>query len=421
MVNWLFCTISKMLTRSQKRQLQAKEPDPQKNETASEKDQIDPAKSHSWFPMVDIGGQSSSPLPASTLPENPAELIHFTSQHDGKSKLYQGDKVLRDLFYTFSSPTSFAPPLKLYLAARKIDPFITLDRVERWLSRQPAYTQYRVNHQRFKRRKVLVRGAGWQFQADLMDMHNLSRENKGNKFLLTVIDCFSRLATAIPIRSKHAHRVVDGMKLAFNQLGTPQKLQTDAGKEFYNTQMKSFLRQRGVILFSTDQELKAQIVERFNRTIRDKIKKYLIYAKTLKYIDVLPQLLQSYNRAKHRSLRGFSPIEVNKQNEKTVFHHQYDSYLKARCKAHKFQVGDQVRAMAKKFHLIKDLPTFENEIFEIIESLATDPPMYRLKRLSTGSIVRGAYYENQLQKVWPAEKSSSARQQLLWDQTRAQA
>lgn len=324
-------------------------------------------------------------------------------------KIYRGTKVLADLFYKPSSTAAFAPPLKLYKAAKKLDPFMTIQKVEHWLSRQPAYTQYRVNHQKFPRRKVVVRGMGWQFQADLMDMHNLSRENSGNKFILTVIDCFSRLATAIPIRSKHAKNVVEGMKRAFDQLGVPRKLQTDEGKEFYNSQMKVFLRQHDVILFSTDQELKAQIVERFNRTIRDKIKKYMRSAATLRYIDALPHLLHSYNYAKHRSLHGFSPAQVTKENEKTVFNHQYNPYLVKTFQGHRFKLGDHVRAFKRKFQLIKDLPTFEEDTFEIIDCLATNPPMYKLKRLSNGYVVRGAYYQNQLQKIWP-DKNTAKRE-----------
>lgn len=314
---------------------------------------------------------------------------------------YIGDQVLEDLFYRPSSTASFAPPYKLYLAARKIDPFLTLTEVKKWLSRQPAYTLYRVNHSKFKRRKVLVRGMQWQYQADLMDMHNLARENDKNKFLLTVIDCFSRLATAVPIKSKHAVNVVEGMKKAFETLGVPRKLQTDEGKEFYNNLMKNYLRKNRVILFSTDQELKAQIVERFNRTIRDKIKKYMRSVHSLRYVDALPALLHSYNNSKHRSLKGFAPAEVCKSNEREVFEKQYGSYLREKAKLHKFHVGDKVRAFKRKFQFIKDLPTFEEDILEVIECIPSNPPTYKLKRLSNNYVIPGVYYENQLQKIWP--------------------
>ena len=314
------------------------------------------------------------------------------------------DHLLSDLYYKPSSPASFSGPEKLYNAAKKKNSFVTLKYVRHWLSRQSAYTSFRINHQNFKRRKVIVRGLRHQYQADLMDMAALKSKNDGFKFLLTVIDCFSRLAAVVPLKSKHAINVLNGMKVAFQKLGVPDKLQTDQGKEFWNYQLKAYLQSLGVILFFTDQELKAQMVERFNRTIREKIKKYMKANQTLRYVDVLPSLVESYNHAPHRGLHGYAPVQVTKENEKEIFDLQYGAYLAETKAHHKFKIGDKVKAVAAKIQFMKDRPTFEDDLMVIVDCIHSNPPTYKLKRLRTQHLVPGTYYESQLQKVWDKDQ-----------------
>lgn len=357
-----------------------------------------------YFPLVPA---SASEFAAKIPLSDPVSAENQLHQNVLSSfKLKKENEVLNDLFYKPSSSASYSAPIKLYHAAKEILPTITLSMVRKWLSRQPAYAMYRVNHQTFERRKVVVPGVRHQFQADLMDMTGLSRENDGNKFLLTVIDCFSRLAAVVPIKSKHAVNVVQAMGIAFERLGVPKKLQTDQGKEFLNSLMNKFLSDRNVILFFTDQELKAQIVERFNRTIRSKITKDCAHRHSMRYVDVLPRLVDGYNHSIHSSTK-YAPFEVNEENERAVFDSQYGAYLEHRRKKHKLKIGDNVRAMAWKSTFAKDKPTFEEEIFKIIDCLHTDPPTYKLMRLSSGFVVKGAYYENQLQKIWPAPSAAA--------------
>ena len=344
------------------------------------------------------------------LPFKKADEASHSHQEDmGLHVDEKVDRLLTDLYYKPSSPVSFSAPEKLYHAAKKKNMFVTLKEVRHWLSRQDTYTSFRQNNQHIPRRKVVVRGIRHQFQADLMDMSAIKSKNDGYKFLLTVIDCFSRLAAVVPLKSKHAVNVLQGMKVAFEHIGYPDKLQTDQGKEFWNYQMKRYLEEKGIILFYTDQELKAQMVERFNRTIREKIKKYMRANQTLRYVDVLPRLVQSYNTSPHGGLHGFAPVQVSKDNEKEIFDLQYGEYLSENKKHHRYKIGDIVKAAASKAGpLVKDKPTFESEPFMIVDCIHSNPPTYKLKRLWSNTVVQGVYYESQLQKVWkkkePKEK-----------------
>ena len=200
--------------------------------------------------------------------------------------------------------------------------------VKDWLSGQRAYTLYRPIITKFRRRKVLTRGIAHQYQADLLDFRQISAENGGTGYLLTVIDCFSRLAHAVPIQNKTGPTLLKAFIRVFKVLKVPKKMQTDNGTEFYNIHVQELFQKLKIIHFSTDQELKASIVERFNRTLRDKIQKYLIAKETNHYVSALPKILAGYNATPHGSLGGYTPKSVNKKNEAKIYDILYGDYLK---------------------------------------------------------------------------------------------
>ena len=121
----------------------------------------------------------------------------------------------------------------------------------------------------------------------------------------------------------------------------PSKLQTDQGTEFLNRVFQKFLRDNNIAFFTVKSGLKALVVERFNRTFKNKMYKYFTHKNTLCYIDVLPQLVKSYNNTYHHSIK-MKPSEVTKANEDKVWHTLYGNNIQMRLRF-KFQVGDRVR------------------------------------------------------------------------------
>ena len=121
---------------------------------------------------------------------------------------------------------------------------------------------------------------------------------------------------------------------------------------------------------------------------------------SLRYIDELPNFLQGYNSRPHSSIYPYSPTSVNKNNEKKVYEIQYREYLDSRKARHRYQIGDRVRIAAYKGTFRKSYKekNFTEEIFEIVDTLDTNPPTYRLKDLN-GELLVGAFYEQQLQRV----------------------
>lgn len=309
------------------------------------------------------------------------------------------NQVLKKIYLDPKNPASFSSPYKLYNASVKMNKDITLRDVERWLETQNAYTLYRQTFKRFPRRKVVTPGVGYQYQADLLDYQGISKDNRNTRFLLTIIDCFSRFALAVPLKSKQGKDVCEALKTAFSSMGKPVKLQTDKGTEFYNSHVKALLTKLNIHHFSTDQELKAQIVERFNRTLREKIQKYLVSKQSLKYIDALPDILLGYNSSVHSSLGNFAPKDVNKKNEEEVHKIQFGDYLMQKPKKHRYNIGDSVRIVTyqgvfkKTYH-----KNFTDEVFVIADLLRSTPPTYRVKD-SEENILPGLFYEEELQRV----------------------
>ena len=216
--------------------------------------------------------------------------------------------------------------------------------VERWLSEQDTYTLHKLVRRRFKRRCVVVCGPNQQWQADLVDMLRLKKVNDGTTFILTVIDVFSKLAWCVPLKNKSAASLV----AAFTQLlsnGAPITLQTDKGTEFSNRPLQKLLKEHGVHHFAThNEETKASIVERFNRTLKTRIWRYFTKTQSVRYVDVLQAFMRSYNDTYHRST-GMAPSEATTTNQETVWKRLYGHESVG---TPKFRVGDRVRISKAK-------------------------------------------------------------------------
>jgi len=189
--------------------------------------------------------------------------------------------------------------------------------VKKFLAGQNAYTLHKPMKIRFPRRKTYSKGIGDLFQIDLVDLSSLLPFNDGMRYLLTCIDVFSKRAWAVPVARKSARDVVE----AFEKVSAGQKctmVQSDKGTEFLNSSFQSMLKRHGIKFYTSENEdLKAAVVERFNRTLKEKMFRYFTYKNTHRYTNVLEDLLHSYNNTYHRSI-GISPLEVNRDNEDIV-------------------------------------------------------------------------------------------------------
>ena len=174
------------------------------------------------------------------------------------------------------------------------------------------------------------------------------------------------------------------------------KLQIDMGKEFYNFHVKRVLNRYRVHHFYTDQPLKAQIVEHFNRTLREMLKWAMAYRKSLDYISVLSDFLYGYNARPHTAFLPFAPREVNKNNEAQVHELQYGEYLRQQKAKNKYSIRDHMRKAINKGAFSKSykFKNFSEKLYEIIDTVHTNPPMHHLKDLRTGNVLDAAFIQN---------------------------
>ena len=246
---------------------------------------------------------------------------------------------------------------------------------------------------KFKKRRVIVGGIDRIWAADLVDMQAFSKFNQGVKYLLAFIDVFSKYGWLIPLKDKTGKSVASALKTIFKER-KPEKMWVDKGKEFYNKDVKDLIE-----LYSTENEEKSSVVERWIRTMKEKMWKYFTANSTNVYLNQLSSLVKEYNNTRHSSIK-MTPVNASKkENELRVWRNLYPEHLEIYDINPKFSVGDKVRISKKKKTFEKGYTTrWTEEIFTIVEVKHTQPPMYKIVDLN-GEEIKGSFYEPELQKT----------------------
>lgn len=252
----------------------------------------------------------------------------------------------------------------------------------------------------FPRRSTVVKNINDLHQADLVEMIPYNRINKGYKYILTVINCFTKVANAYPLKNKTAKSVTKAMENYLTNLrSTVKHLQTDMGKEFYNSEFEKLMKKFNINHYSTYSDMKAAIIERFNRTLKASMYKTFSLRGTYKWHDILKDLINEYNNKVHRSI-GMKPIQVNRANEHVVRERIRKATLpkSERRQPHRFFISDSVRiSKTKNIFSKKYLPNWTNEVFTVYRVQPTVPETYILKD-KNGKILHGGFYGHELLK-----------------------
>ena len=224
-------------------------------------------------------------------------------------------------------------------------------------------------------------------------MQLLSKYNKGIRFLLCVIDIFSKYAWVVPLKDKKGISIVKAFQIILKQSNSrkPNKIWVDKGSEFYNAYFKKWLRDNDIVMYSTHNEGKSVVAERFIRTLKSKIYKYMTSISKNVYIDKLDDIVDEYNNTYHTTIKK-KPIDV-KDN----------TYINAdkeiNNKGPKFKVGDHVRiSKYKKIFAKGYMPNWSEEVFVIKKIKNTIPWTYVIDDLN-GEEITGTFYEKELQKT----------------------
>lgn len=312
------------------------------------------------------------------------------------------NSLLHKIYYNPKHPSGFAGVQKLYRSARNRIKSISLDQVKTWLQQQKTYTLHKPIRRKFQRRKTVVGGIDHQWQADLADLQSLMKHNDQYRYLLCVIDVFSKFAWVVPIYDKTGRTLIEAFQSILKTSDRfPKSLQTDKGSEFKNKHFQHFLKSKNIHFFTTENpETKASIVERFQRTLKTRMWKYFTHEKTRRYINVLDDLVHAYNHSFHRSIQ-MTPVLVSAKTEPQVAQHLYGSVKKS--KSLPVKVDDLVRINKTKRTFDKGyLPNWTTELFKVVSIRHSSPPTVQLEDLA-GEKIEGSFYLPEIQRIKDTE------------------
>ena len=247
--------------------------------------------------------------------------------------------------------------------------------------------------QKFEKRKVHAAFKDNIWGTDLADMQLLSKYNKGIRFLLCVIDTFSKYAWVAPLKDKKGISIAKAFQSILKQSNKrkPNKIWVDKGSEFYNVSFKKWLQDNDIVMYSTHNEGKSVVAERFIRTLKSKIYKYMTSISKNVYINKLDDIVNEYNNTYHTTIK-MKPIDV-----KDNIYINTDKEINN--KDPKFKVVDRVRISKYKNIFAKGYtPNWSEEVFVIKKVKNTVPWTYVIKDLNGEEII-GIFYEKELQKT----------------------
>ena len=233
------------------------------------------------------------------------------------------EKYLEEIYFNPEHPASFEGPKRLYESVKKEGKFkISHSKIKQWIQKQESYSRNKGVKRQFERGRVIVAGIDDQFDADLASLSLYADDNDGFKYLLVVIDIFSHYAWVEPIKDKTSNQIVNAFNKILSEGHVPKRLRSDGAKDFTSECFKENLKSKDIVHIVTHSEKQANYVERFIKTLKSKIFRYMIEKNSPRYIDILQKIVDSYNRTWHSGIRS-EPINVTKQNERRLWWQMY--------------------------------------------------------------------------------------------------
>ena len=251
--------------------------------------------------------------------------------------------------------------------------------------------------QKFERQKVIVNHINEIHSTDLVDMTQYSKISKGYKYIFTNIDVFSKIAYAYPIKSTKIQDIKPCFEKIFKK-NKPKYIWSDKESAFLSKELQNFFKDNNVRIYHTNSHLKAVVIERFNRSLRELMMKEFVKNNNTVWYNILPKLIKIYNNRYHSTIKT-KPIQVNKSNERYIKQNVY-TYSKT-SKNPKFKINDLVRISLKR-RPIFDKPSsnikWSEELFKIHSINKSNVITYKIKDLND-EIIEGIFYERELQKT----------------------
>lgn len=273
------------------------------------------------------------------------------------------EEVIKRVYY--DPETGYGSQQKLHQRLKKAGYTITPKEIKEVLSNQEVVQVNQKNSG--KQNSFVAPYAKYEYQVDIIYLENkhLNQASYG----LTCIDIFSKVGDIELMKKRDTPNVLIAIAKILNRMGTPENIYSDEGSEFISNKYKEFMKDLNVNLILTLNH--APFIERFNRSFKDMLEKYLQATNSKTITNVLPKILNNYNSSIHSGLPdNMSPNDVNEDNEGNVWIHQNKH---ANMKPHdKVEKGDTVRVRLKSKSFEKGYkPKYSKQIYKVIKSDGT--------------------------------------------------
>ena len=279
---------------------------------------------------------------------------------------------------------------------------ISIKKIQEFLSGNESYTLHREFHKQ-KRNTSFTHFKRYQFQMDLVEIQEHAKYNDNTRYLLNVIDTFTRYAFVRPLKNKTAKSVLDEFKSILEEaIHKPYMIVMDKGTEFNNNLFHTFCRENNIKLVTPKSNTHAAYIERFNRTLQTIIYKYMTENETNRFVDVLQSLVTSYNKRKHRMI-NMSPYDAENNPENhlkiNLLQTQKESYIKKQNP--KYTIGTYVRIAKQKGKFSRSYQEqTAQEIFKIYKIDVTKKmPLYHIETYNGDEQILGGFYSFELTPV----------------------
>lgn len=319
-------------------------------------------------------------------------------------------RKLERIYYDPSSPGGYRGPEALWKVAKIHIPRLKKKHVYDFIKKQQAYTKHKQFRPVQRYRKVFTKRAFYLVQMDLLDFQRWSSENDDFNYVCCAIDTFTKKLWTFPLVTKTGQELYNALFFFLTE-NRPEKVQVDQGTEFFNKRFKGLLHQLGIKMYNTWSIKKASIVERVQRTLRNRLGKIWERNGDHRWIDIFPQITKSYNNSVHRTI-GMKPNDVRPEHRELIlkrlyFPKQSPHKVKReneinRWKIKQIKIGDHVRLLEyrTKFRKESDL-AWTNEVFRVRRVVQTKPVTFLIEDLNAEPIKGGFYFE-ELIKVTPS-------------------
>ena len=274
---------------------------------------------------------------------------------------------------------------------------------------QELHKPKRVN---FERRRVISNHIDHIWGIDLITMIKYSKQNNNYKYILTVIDFFSKHSWCYPLKNKNSNEIINSFKDIFKKSKRkPKMIQSDEGSEFTNKQVQNFFNDNNIKWYHTyNRDIKCSICERFNRTILNKIYKNFTLNNNTIWIKDLNKLVKEYNNSYHRTIK-MKPIDASKKSNENIVRKNYNFEITDRIP--KFSIGDKVRVSLLKNTFEKGYTSNWSEQIYIIDDInSSNVHYYYLKDLNGGKL-DGTFYQEELLKTNMKEHDSYIIEKII--------